>query len=43
MKKFLAALLVGAFLAISMASTVGCSEEKKKTEEKKTETKTETK
>jgi len=41
-KKFLVALMLGAFLAVSLSATIGCSEEKK-TETKKTETKTETK
>jgi len=41
-KKFIVGLLLGAFLCVSLSATIGCSEEKK-TETKKTETKTESK
>ena len=46
MKKFIATLLMGAFLFASMAVTVGCGDEKdkdKKKEEKKVEKKEEKK
>jgi len=42
MKKYIVALLMGAFLFVSLAATSGCSETKTgTTETKKTETKTE--